>query len=289
MDLPDGRRRRDAASVEITGTLTAEASRRAPARHPRHRPLHPDRAAAGCSSTARWRLTPTTWPWHSSRRPSSESRSTLEAGDVLAVSAHPAGQPGPRLRRGVADARLRRADRQRHRAARRGRGRASAADVAVVVVGTTDEVESEGFDRSTLALPGRPGRAGPAGRGGQPAHDRRGQRRIASRAAVGRRRRGRAAGLVPRPGSRARACRRAARRRRAGRTAAHDLAGRDADCPVLSVTPADGVLRYDEGVFIGYRAWERTARGAALRLRARPRLHHLGVRATSPAMAGRCT
>jgi beta-glucosidase len=32
---------------------------------------------------------------------------------------------------------------------------ARAADVAVVVVGTTEEVESEGFDRATLALPGR--------------------------------------------------------------------------------------------------------------------------------------
>ena len=29
------------------------------------------------------------------------------------------------------------------------------ADVAIVVVGTTPEVESEGFDRSSLALPGR--------------------------------------------------------------------------------------------------------------------------------------
>lgn len=32
---------------------------------------------------------------------------------------------------------------------------AQAADVAVVVVGTTEEVESEGFDRETLSLPGR--------------------------------------------------------------------------------------------------------------------------------------
>ncbi|HCT75752.1 MAG TPA: glycosyl hydrolase, partial [Micromonosporaceae bacterium] len=32
---------------------------------------------------------------------------------------------------------------------------ASTSDVAVVVVGTNDEVESEGFDRETLALPGR--------------------------------------------------------------------------------------------------------------------------------------
>jgi beta-glucosidase len=31
-----------------------------------------------------------------------------------------------------------------------------------------------------------------------------------------------------------------------------------ADCPVLSTTPVDGVLAYDEGVFIGYRAWERS-------------------------------
>jgi beta-glucosidase len=34
---------------------------------------------------------------------------------------------------------------------------------------------------------------------------------------------------------------------------------RAADCPVLNTTPQDGVLRYDEGVFIGYRAWDRTA------------------------------
>jgi beta-glucosidase len=40
---------------------------------------------------------------------------------------------------------------------------AGQADVAVVVVGTTEEVESEGFDRESLALPGRPGGAGHAG------------------------------------------------------------------------------------------------------------------------------
>jgi beta-glucosidase len=32
-----------------------------------------------------------------------------------------------------------------------------------------------------------------------------------------------------------------------------------ADSPVLSVTPVDGKLRYDEGVFIGYRAFDRAA------------------------------
>lgn len=34
-------------------------------------------------------------------------------------------------------------------------GMARVADVAVVVVGTTDEIESEGFDRTSPALPGR--------------------------------------------------------------------------------------------------------------------------------------
>ncbi|GAA2873900.1 hypothetical protein GCM10010517_34480 [Streptosporangium fragile] len=29
------------------------------------------------------------------------------------------------------------------------------------------------------------------------------------------------------------------------------------DCPVLSTTPVDGRLAYAEGVFVGYRAWER--------------------------------
>ncbi len=29
------------------------------------------------------------------------------------------------------------------------------------------------------------------------------------------------------------------------------------DCPVINVTPDEGVLRYDEGRFIGYRAWDR--------------------------------
>ena len=32
---------------------------------------------------------------------------------------------------------------------------AASADVAIVVVGTTDEVESESFDRPSLGLPGR--------------------------------------------------------------------------------------------------------------------------------------
>ena len=44
------------------------------------------------------------------------------------------------------------------------------ADVAVVVVGTTEEVESEGFDRESLALPGRQDELVRRVVDGQPAH-----------------------------------------------------------------------------------------------------------------------
>ena len=47
------------------------------------------------------------------------------------------------------------------------------ADAAIVVVGTTPEVESEGFDRTSLALPGPPGRARPAHQRREPEDDRR--------------------------------------------------------------------------------------------------------------------
>jgi len=136
---------------------------------------------------------------------------------------------------------------------------AAAADVAVVVVGTTDEVESEGFDRTSLALPGQ-------------------QDELVRRVAA----------VNPRtivvvnagspvelpwaddvaavllawfPGQ------------EAGHALADVLLGAtepggrlpttwpvaEADCPVLNVTPHDGLLPYDEGVFIGYRAWDRSA------------------------------
>ncbi|HTZ92500.1 MAG TPA: glycoside hydrolase family 3 C-terminal domain-containing protein [Streptosporangiaceae bacterium] len=136
---------------------------------------------------------------------------------------------------------------------------ASAADAAIVVVGTTDEVESEGFDRTTLALPGR-------------------QDELVRRVAAANRRTivvvnagspvelpwaddVAAVLLVWFPGQ------------EAGHAIADVLLGvaepggrlpttwpaAEADCPVLSVTPANGELRYDEGVFIGYRAWQRSA------------------------------
>ena len=135
---------------------------------------------------------------------------------------------------------------------------AAASDVAIVVVGTTDEVESEGFDRTDLALPGLQDEL---------------VRRVSAVAkktivVVS------AGSPVELPwaddvdavlltwfGG-----------QEAGRALADVLIGASepggrlpttwpvvaADCPVLNTTPADGVLRYDEGVLIGYRAWERS-------------------------------
>jgi beta-glucosidase len=134
---------------------------------------------------------------------------------------------------------------------------AKAADVAIVVVGTTDEVESEGFDRTTLALPGRQddlvrrvSAANPRTvvvvNAGSPV-----ELPWADDVA--------AVLLAWFPGQ------------EAGHALAEVLLGTaepggrlpttwpvaEADCPVLSTTPTAGVLAYDEGVFIGYRAWER--------------------------------
>jgi len=134
---------------------------------------------------------------------------------------------------------------------------ASRSDVVVIVVGTTDEVESEGFDRTTLALPGRQDdlvrRAAAVNpktivvvNAGSPV-----EMPWASDVA--------AVLLAWFPGQ------------EAGHALADVLLGASepggrlpttwpvagADCPVLSTTPVDGVLAYDEGVFIGYRAFER--------------------------------
>ncbi|GIG92775.1 beta-glucosidase [Plantactinospora endophytica] len=133
---------------------------------------------------------------------------------------------------------------------------AADADVAVVVVGTTEEVESEGFDRSTLALPGR-------------------QDELVSRVAVANPRtvvvvNAGSPVLMPWvdevgavlltwfPGQ------------EAGAALADVLLGRAEpggrlpttwprraeDCPALDTTPVDGVLDYTDGVFVGYRGWQ---------------------------------
>ena len=134
---------------------------------------------------------------------------------------------------------------------------AAASDVAVVVVGTTEEVESEGFDRAGLALPGRQDEL---------------VRRVAAAAPR--------TVVVVSAGSPVElpwaddvdaVLLTWFAGQEAGRALADVLLGATepggrlpttwpvvaADCPVLNSTPQDGVLRYDEDVFIGYRAWER--------------------------------
>ncbi|GAA0937062.1 beta-glucosidase family protein [Actinocorallia libanotica] len=135
---------------------------------------------------------------------------------------------------------------------------AAASDLAVVVVGTSKEVESEGFDRTSLRLPGRQDEL---------------VRRVAaanprtivvvnagSPVEMPWRHDAAAVLLTWFPGQ------------EAGHALADVLTGRAEpggrlpttwpavleDCPVTDVTPVDGTMRYDEGVFIGYRAWQRS-------------------------------
>ncbi|MEV6245287.1 glycoside hydrolase family 3 C-terminal domain-containing protein [Streptomyces sp. NPDC051742] len=134
---------------------------------------------------------------------------------------------------------------------------ARAADTAVVVVATTERVESEGFDRKDLALPGRQDdlvRAVAAVNpntvvvvnAGSPVE-------LPWREDVA------AILLSWFPGQ------------EGGAALADVLTGAEepggrlpttwpgalADVPVTDVTPVDGQLAYEEGLFIGYRAWDR--------------------------------
>jgi beta-glucosidase len=139
---------------------------------------------------------------------------------------------------------------------------AADADLAVVVVGTSSQVESEGFDRTSLALPGRQDDL------------------VAAVAATGTPtvvvvnsgspvllpwRNDVAAVLLTYFGG-----------QEMGNalvdvlTGAVEPGGRlpttwpvaEGDVPVLSTTPVDGVLEYTEGIHIGYRAWLRQQAGA---------------------------
>ncbi|MET9500547.1 glycoside hydrolase family 3 C-terminal domain-containing protein [Streptomyces sp. NPDC006622] len=139
---------------------------------------------------------------------------------------------------------------------------ARAADTAVVVVATTDRVESEGFDRTDLRLPGRQDdlvRAVAAANpdtvvvvnSGSPVE-------LPWREDVA------AVLLTWFPGQEGGAALADVL------TGAHEPGGRLpttwgslADAPVTRVAPADGELPYDEGVFIGYRAWEKEGRTPA--------------------------
>ena len=134
---------------------------------------------------------------------------------------------------------------------------AAAADVAVVVVGTTEEVESEGFDRTTLALPG-------------------GQDELVRRVAAANPRTVVAVNAgspveLPWADDVSAVLLTWFGGQEAGHALADVLLGiaepsgrlpttwpvRESDCPVLTTRPSEGVLRYEEGLFIGYRAYER--------------------------------
>jgi beta-glucosidase len=136
---------------------------------------------------------------------------------------------------------------------------AARSDVAVVVVGTTEQVESEGFDRTSLALPGR-------------------QDELVSRVAAANPRtivvvNAGSPVLLPWSEEVAAVLLTWFPGQEAGAALADVLLGvaepggrlpttwprSEKDCPVLDVHPSDGTLGYDEGIFIGYRGWLRQA------------------------------
>jgi beta-glucosidase len=132
---------------------------------------------------------------------------------------------------------------------------ARAAEVAVVVVGTNSRVESEGYDRSSLALPGRQDDLVHAVAAANP-------RTVvvvnAGSPVLLPWRNEVAAVLVGYFGG-----------QEFGDAIADVLTGRaepggrlpttwpaeEADVPVLNTTPTDGALVYEEGIHLGYRAW----------------------------------
>jgi beta-glucosidase len=135
---------------------------------------------------------------------------------------------------------------------------ARAADVAIVVVATTQDVESEGFDRADLSLPGR-------------------QDELVARVAAANPRtvvvvNSGSPVLMPWVDDVAAVLLTWFPGQEAGAALADVLLGvaepggrlpttwprREEDCPVLAVEPTDGRLAYAEDVFIGYRAWQRT-------------------------------
>ncbi|GAB1645651.1 beta-glucosidase family protein [Krasilnikovia sp. MM14-A1259] len=137
---------------------------------------------------------------------------------------------------------------------------AAESDVAVVVVGTTEQVESEGFDRTSLALPGR-------------------QDELVARVAAANPRtvvvvNAGSPVLLPWADDVAAVLLTWFPGQAAGAALADVLLGvaepggrlpttwprRAKDCPVLAVDTTGGVVGYDEGVFVGYRGWLRSGR-----------------------------
>ncbi|MFI1361989.1 beta-glucosidase H [Streptomyces griseochromogenes] len=133
------------------------------------------------------------------------------------------------------------------------------ADTAVVVVATTDRVESEGFDRTDLRLPGRQDDLVRAVAAANPNT----VVVVNSGSPVELPWRDQVAAILLSwfPGQEGGAALADVL------TGAHEPGGRLpttwgslADAPVSQVTPAEGELSYTEGVFIGYRAWDRAGR-----------------------------
>ncbi|WP_127504889.1 beta-glucosidase H [Actinoplanes solisilvae] len=135
---------------------------------------------------------------------------------------------------------------------------AAGSDVAVIVVGTTEQVESEGFDRVSLALPGR-------------------QDELVSRVAAANPRtvvvvNAGSPVLMPWADEVAATLLTWFPGQEAGAALADVLLGiaepggrlpttwprHEQDCPVFKVEPRDLVVSYDEGVFVGYRGWLRS-------------------------------
>jgi beta-glucosidase len=134
---------------------------------------------------------------------------------------------------------------------------AEEADVAIVVVGTTDRIESEGFDRTSLALPGaqdelvaRVVEANPrtvvvVNSGGPVLLPWRHDVPAVLLTWFGGQEFGAALADV------------LLGDREPGGRLPTTWPAREEDVPVLSTTPVDGVLEYREGIHVGYRAWAR--------------------------------
>ena len=135
---------------------------------------------------------------------------------------------------------------------------AAGADVAVVVVGSSTHGESEGYDRTTLALPGRQDDLVQA----VAAANRRTVVVVNAGAPV----------IMPWRDQVSAILLTYFGGQEYGHALADVLTGtrepggrlpttwpaEQGDVPVIGTHPADGVLRYDEGIHIGYRAWLRT-------------------------------
>lgn len=137
------------------------------------------------------------------------------------------------------------------------------ADLVVLVVGTNSAVESEGFDRADLVLPGAQDALADAVLGANPAT----VVVVNAGAPVELPWRERAAAVLigwfggQEFGSAVLDV--LTGRREPGGRLPTTWPGATADVPVLDVTPRDGVVRYDEGVHVGYRAWLRHDRTPA--------------------------